>query len=131
MKLDETAKFHAKGLKINKLQTCETREACFRTLIECSLIYGSFKCLGMFFYAMAFEAKHRCILRKRLDVSISFFRLVNTLYYSLNNKKETLKDWKDVKKMSFLMFFFNFSPKKIGYILKIHKFAPSRTLPSV
>ena len=52
--------------------------------------------------------------------------LLTLYFYSLNNKNETLKDWKNVKKYVFWYISSFFSLKKIGYILKIHNFAPWR-----
>ena len=60
------------------------------------------------------------------SIHLNAFGLINTLFYSLNNKKDILNDWKNVKKTCFSILFFIFSLKKIGYILKIHNFAPSR-----
>ena len=60
------------------------------------------------------------------SIHLNAFKLVNTSFYSLNNKKEILNGWKNVKKTCFSILFFIFSLKKIGYILKIHNFAPSR-----
>ena len=61
------------------------------------------------------------------SIHLNAFKLVNTSFYSLNNKKEILNGWKNVKKTCFSILFFIFSLKKIGDILKIHNFAPSRT----
>ena len=95
----------------------------------------------------AFRSKRRGIFKKRLrlfycnsrftllymhrSIHSNAFKLVNTSFYSLSNKNETLKDWNNVKKMCFSIHFFIFSLKKIGYILKIHKFAPSMIQLSV
>ena len=100
-----------------------------------------FKCLGIFLKRRGVSVKTSRRFKKTLghfiiilltllymhqSVYLNAFRVVNTSFYSLNNKNETLKDWKNVKKTCFSIYFFIFSLKKIGYILKIHNFAPSR-----
>ena len=61
------------------------------------------------------------------SIHLNMFGLINTSSYSLNNKGDVLNDWKKHQKTCFSIRFFIFSLKKIGYILKIHNFAPSRT----